>query len=85
MDYFKSKIMNKGAYADLVGREEQLTTITSAAVFIKYNPGSRISYVLGFKKNSNMTLMQAIDFLNQSSQKLNGKPEYYTRQLLNKK
>lgn len=32
-----------------------------------------------------MALMQAIDFLNQSSQKLNGKPEYYTGQLLDKK
>jgi hypothetical protein len=32
-----------------------------------------------------MTLIQAIDFLNQSSQKLNGKPEYYTGQLLNNK
>jgi len=49
MDYIKSTIMSKGAYAVLAGWEEQLTTNTSAAVFIKYNSGSRISFVLDLR------------------------------------
>jgi len=64
LDWFKSTAKSKGDCAALVGRKEQLTTNTSAADFIKYNPSSKISFVVGFKNNSNMTLMQAIDFLN---------------------
>ncbi|WP_160715461.1 hypothetical protein [Chitinophaga solisilvae] len=72
-------------YASLMGRDEQLTTNTSSATYTKYNPNTRISFVLGFKNNVNITVMEAINVINASSQKINGVPELFTGQLLNKK
>ena len=70
-------------YKNLSGRKEQLTTNTAAATYKKYNPNDRVSFVLGFKNNANMTVMGAINVLKAQSQKIYNKPEYYTGPLLN--
>lgn len=81
LDWFKNTQMKNPLYSSLAGREQQLTVNTSAATFLQYNPAGRLSSAL--KNNANMTVQGAIDYLNFHSEKLYGKPEYYTGTLLN--
>ena len=83
LEWFKTSSIGKNPlYSKLVGRDKQLTVNSTVANFKKYNPDSRIAFVLGFKNNANMTLLEAIEFLNKTSQKSSGRPEIFTGETL---